>query len=141
METLASAAFAAVDADVNAVEAVAPMSMRPPYGAERILRASRRSRRCCITKRNWSILDLVLLFSISMLLHLSQIGDNEAVESLSDADADEQPDTSADELLKSNDFESVEVQLAEEVLRESLALAMDTLVGVTGAETLNGIWH
>lgn len=31
--------------------AVAPM-IRAPYGADFILRASRRSRRCCITKRN-----------------------------------------------------------------------------------------
>lgn len=73
------------------------------------------------------------------MLHLSQIGDSEAVESFSVVDVVEQPDTSADELLKSNDFESVEVQLAVDVFSESLALANDTLVGVTGAEILNGI--
>lgn len=66
-----------------------------------------------------------------MLLHLSQIGDNEAVESFSDVEV-EQADTSADELLKSND-----ALLTVEAFSESFGVA----VGVTGAEILNGIWH
>lgn len=37
---------------VGVVVAAAVPMIRPPYGAERIFRASRRSRRCCITKRN-----------------------------------------------------------------------------------------
>lgn len=128
-----------VDADDGAADA-APISIRPPYGAERIFRASRRSRLCCITKRSWSNLLLVLLFSISMLLHLSQIGDSDAVESFNDVDV-EQPDRSADEPLKSNDRDSFNVLLlAVEVLIESFAV-VETLVGVTGAEMLSGIWH
>lgn len=125
-----------VDADDAAA---APISIRPPYGAERIFRASRRSRLCCITKRNWSNLLLVLLFSISILLHLSQIGDSDAVESFNDVDV-EQPDISADEPLKSKDLDSFNVLLAVEVFIESFAV-VDTLVGVTGAEMLSGIWH
>lgn len=66
-----------------------------------------------------------------MLLHLSQIGDSEAVESFSDVDV-EQADTSADELLNSND-----ALLMVEAFSESFGVA----VGVTGAEILNGIWH
>lgn len=67
-----------------------------------------------------------------MLLHLSQIGDSDAVESFSDVDV-EQADTSADELLSSND--------AWLAVSEAFSESFGVAVGVTGAEMLNGIWH
>lgn len=126
---------AVVVAGVVAAAADAPM-IRPPYGADRIFRASRRSRRCCITKRNWSNLVLVLLFSISTLLHFVQIGWIDAV-GLADSDDDDDTVKSPVELRKSNALDADEFRV--EFDRSSDWFG-DT-IGVTGAELVIGIWH
>lgn len=134
------ASFGLVElAVVGAVVVVAAVPIiRPPYGAERILRASRRSRRCCITKRNWSNLVLVLLFSISILLHFVQIGWTEVDRSGGDV-GDVVDDDDADDIDKSP-LESRKSNVL--ALDASNVLVFGDATGVTGAELqLIGIWH
>lgn len=107
------------------VVAVLP-TIRAPYGVTFNLRASRRSRRCCITKRNWSNLVLVLLFSISMLVHLTQIGFNGA-EVVCDVESGE------DVALLAIESTVNDVSL--------ILIDCDVDVGVTGAELAKRIWH
>lgn len=72
--SLAAAAIIAADEVATAAVAVAVVR-RLLYGEPCILRASRRSFFCCITKRSCSSFDFVLLFSIAMLVHLMQTGE------------------------------------------------------------------
>lgn len=103
--------------------------IRAPYGEAFILRASRRSFRCCITSRSWSSFDLVLLFSSSILLHLVQIGF-----------------TMTEEVLAvSSTRSSLAIERLPSVLNSSSLKLMMELVGVadgvTGAEWVSRDWH
>lgn len=76
--SLAAAAIIAADEALVATAAVAvAVVSRLLYGEPCILRASRRSFFCCITKRSCSSFDFVLLFSIAMLVHLMQTGEGD----------------------------------------------------------------